>query len=133
MLQRKLKGVERRFYYVEYTIVGNSYMACAYTFPIGRIPSRYDRLIDSFLRGAALCPNIKIIINPSRNHVENSVISVPAGWRVLCDAIQLKRESKIAKSIAEPVGDYVADYGGVILDKAVDVCVVPCQWWKTHV
>lgn len=123
---RAAKDFERRFDYVKYKIKGDAYKAWTCTFPIGG----HQDIIDSFLRGSAAYPDVEIRVNPSRKQAENSIVYVPSGWKALRDAIALKRAGKITKLITGPVGDCIDDYESIILDESIDVCVVPCQWYK---
>lgn len=123
---RAAKDLERRFNYMKYKMRGDVYKAWTCTFPIGG----HQDVIDSFLRGSAAYQDVEIRVNPSRKLAEGSVVYVPSGWKALRDAIALKRAGKIAKLITGPVGDHIDDYNSIILDESIDVCVVPCQWYK---
>ncbi|WP_302795079.1 hypothetical protein [Cloacibacillus evryensis] len=125
-IERFAKDFERRFNYVKYTLSGNAYKAWTCTFPVGG----HQDIVDSFLKGAKYFPDVKILVNPSRKEIEGSVVYVPSGWKALRDAILLKSAGKIKKLISGPVGDHISDYAGMILNDAIDACVVPCEWYK---
>ena len=125
-VERIAKDLERRFNYLKYQIQGNSYKAWTCTFPIGG----HQDVVGSFLRGAAAYPNIEIKVNPSKRSVTDSVVYVSSGWRALRDAINLKHKGKINKLISGAVSDHIDDYDGIILDNAIDACIVPCEWFK---
>lgn len=128
VVDRAAKNLERRFNYIKYKIRGDIYKAWTCTFPIGG----HQDIVGSFLRGAKAYSNVEIRVNPSRNGAEGGAVYVPSGWKALRDAVGLKRAGKITKLITGPVGNHLEDYDGLILDDAIDVCVVPCEWYKAQ-
>lgn len=122
---RAAKDLERRFNYVKYKLQGNEYRAWTCTFPIGG----HQDIIESFLLGSRAYPEVEIRINPSRKEAEGTVLYVSAHWRALRDAIKFKRAGKASILVTGPVGESVEDFDRIILDKAIDVEVVPCSWY----
>lgn len=117
--------VERRMRFCRYKIIGNKYKAWTCSFPIGG----HQDVVDSFLKGAALCPEVEILVNPRHAEARGTIVYVPSGWRALRDAIKMRRDGEIAKLIAGPtVCDLPWQYGGIIADPAVDVCLTPSVW-----
>ena len=128
VVDRTAKNLERRFNYIKYKIRGDIYKAWTCTFPIGG----HQDIVGSFLRGAKAYPDVEIRVNPSRSGAEGGIVYVPSGWKALRDAAGLKRAGKITKLITGPVGNHLEDYDWLILDDAIDVCVVPCEWYKAQ-
>lgn len=126
--ERAAKDLERRLNYVKYKIRGDIYKAWTCTFPIGG----HQDIVGSFLRGAKAYLDVEVRVNPSRNGAEGGIVYVPSGWKALRDAVCLKRAGKIERLITGPVGNHLEDYDGLILDDAIDVCVVPCEWYKVQ-
>lgn len=125
-VERLAKALERRFNYLKHTMMGNTYKAWTCTFPVGG----HQDIVDSFIKGAKFYQQVELLINPSRKEAEGSVVYVPSGWKALRDAIELKKEGRIKNIVTGPVGERLSDYDGIILHNAIDVCVVPCEWYK---
>ena len=125
-VERIAKDIERRFNYIKYRVMRNSYKAWTCTFPIGG----HQDIVDSFIKGARYHQEIELRINPSRKEAEGSIVYIPSGWKALRDAIELKKDGKIKRIISGPVGERINDYYVIILSDAIDVCVVPCDWYK---
>lgn len=125
VVARAAKDLERRFNYVKYKLQGNEYKAWTCTFPIGG----HQDIIESFLLGSKAYPEVEIRINPSRKNAERTVLYVAANWRTLRDAIEMKSSGKVDKIVTGPIGESVADFNNIIMDKAIDVEVFPCRWY----
>ncbi len=111
---------------MKYVIKGDAYKAWTCSFPIGS----HQDIVDSFLKGSRCYPGVEIRVNPSRKEAEGTYVYVPSGWRALRDAVKMKREGRIKGLIGAPIGEHVGEYDRLLLDSAIDVCVVPCDWWK---
>lgn len=71
-------------------------------------------------------------INPPTGRIKNTdIVHVPSGVDALRYALRLKREGKISKLIAGPnISVLPADYGGILLDEAIDIILQPSEWTK---
>lgn len=124
-IRRFTKETGRLVSYVKYKLVGNKYKAWSCIFPTGG----HRDVVDSFLKGAEAFSEVEILVNPTRSQIRGTIVYVPSDWRALRDAIVMKRGGEIKKLIAGPtVCDLPQQYGGILCDPDVDVCIVPSEW-----
>lgn len=126
--ERFTKDCERRFNYFKYTLRGDAYKAWTCTFPLGG----HQDLVDSFIKGAASFEEVDLLINPSKQELNNTIVYIPGSWRALRDTLPMRRAGIIKKLIAGPLICFqtVDEHDGIIGDASIDCYIVASEWVK---
>lgn len=126
---RSMKEFERKANLIKYRLLNDKYKIWSFSNSTGG----HQDVFESILNGAINYKDVKIKINPSKNEVIGSIIYVPAGWRALRDAIDLKRRGEISKLIAGPnVCSMPDEHGYIMADPAIDCCLFASEWVKEY-
>ncbi|CAN5654327.1 glycosyltransferase [soil metagenome] len=70
---------------------------------------------------------VPVSYNPVTRSV-GSIVVVAEGVEALRRAIQWKRTGRCSSLLATTVGDFPADFGGIMLAPEIDVCLMPSAW-----
>jgi len=86
-------------------------------------------VLESLIRGFDIL-NIDYQLNPKTKDISD-IVCVISGADALKWAVEAKKQGKIKKIIAGPnIAVTPEDAGGILLDEAIDLVIVPSQWVK---
>jgi hypothetical protein len=71
---------------------------------------------------------VPVNYNPVTRSI-GSIVVVAEGVEALRRGIEWKRTGRCSRLLAMSVGDFPADFGGIMLAPEVDVCLMPSAWW----